>query len=154
MNPQASREASLRRLGAGDRELARELFRTMADVFEDGAKPLTDGYLDRLLAREEFWALAALVDNEVVGGLTAHVLPMTRSETLEVFLYDLAVKPEYQRRGIGRRLVQHLLDSAEQAGFETVFVPADNEDEGALEFYRAMGGEAAAVTIFTWPGQE
>jgi hypothetical protein len=29
-------------------------------------------------------------------------------------------------------------------------VLADNEDEHALDFYQAMGGEGAPVTAFTW----
>jgi aminoglycoside 3-N-acetyltransferase I len=31
-----------------------------------------------------------------------------------------------------------------------MFVPADNEDEHAIDFYHAIGGEASAVTFFTF----
>lgn len=44
------------RLGEGDRELARTLFSMMADVFEEESEVLSDDYLDKLLAREHFWA--------------------------------------------------------------------------------------------------
>lgn len=33
-------------------------------------------------------------------------------------------------------------------GIDLVFVPADNVDIHALDFYRALGGVAAPVTIF------
>ena len=42
-------------------------------------------------------------------------------------------------------------------GIGVVFVPADDEDTHALDFYRAMGGEPQPVTIFTFdkrPGQK
>jgi aminoglycoside 3-N-acetyltransferase I len=39
----------------------------MAEVFEEECEPLGDGYLDRLLAREEFWALAAFDGEQIVG---------------------------------------------------------------------------------------
>ena len=138
------------RLGEGDRDVARRLFTLMAEVFDEGCEPLGDAYLDRLLAREEFWALAAFDGDELVGGLTAHTLPMTRSESAEIFIFDIAVHADHQRRGIGRRLMTMLREEAARAGIETVFVPADNDDEHALDFYRALGGEPAPVTIFTF----
>jgi aminoglycoside 3-N-acetyltransferase I len=52
--------------------------------------------------------------------------------------------------GIGRRLVEALRDAANAIEAD-VFVPADDEDLHALDFYRALGGEPAPVTIFTFP---
>lgn len=145
----------VRRLTPADREVARQLFLMMADVFEEPGRPLSDGYLDRVLARDEFWAVAASVGNQLVGGLTAHRLPMTRVEAAELLIYDVAVHPEYQRKGIGRTLINWLLAAAEAAGIETVFVPAESEDQHAIDFYQAVGGKASEVHLFTWssPGE-
>lgn len=143
---------SVRRLAPGDRALARDTFLTMAGVFEVDATPLSDAYLDRLLARPDVRAFAALEGDRVVGGLRAHVLPMTTSERSEVFLYDIAVVPAQQRLGIGRALVDALRAMAAAEGIDVVWVPADNEDTHALDFYRALGGEPAPVTIFTFDG--
>ncbi len=143
---------TVRRLVPGDRTLARELFLTMAGVFEVPAEPLGDTYLDRLLARPDVCALAAIDGDRVVGGLRAHVLPMTTTERSELFLYDIAVVPEQQRRGVGRALVEALRETAAADGIDVVWVPADNEDTHALDFYRALGGEPAPVTIFTFGG--
>jgi aminoglycoside 3-N-acetyltransferase I len=67
-----------------------------------------------------------------------------------MFIYDLAVHPLNQRRGVGRRLVRELRRLAAARGMSVAWVPADNEDEHALEFYRAIGGAASPVTIFTF----
>lgn len=138
------------RLKAGDRDLARALFSLMGEVFEEESAPLSDGYLDRLLTREAFWALAAFDGEQIIGGLTAHVLPMTSAETSELFIYDVAVRRDRQRSGVGRRLILDLRDQAAAAGIEVLFVPADNEDAHALDFYRALGGVASPVTFFTF----
>ncbi len=143
------------RLTTADVPLARRTFAMMVAVFDEAgleSESLSDAYVARLLARESFWALAALRGDEVVGGLTAHELPMTRTMSSEMFLYDLAVRADHQRRGVGRQLVDHLRRSASEAGISVMFVPADNEDEHALDFYRAIGGEGAAVTIFSFDG--
>ncbi len=84
----------------------------MSGVFKSDSGPLSDGYLSRLLARDDFWAFAATVDGRIAGGLTAHTLPLTRAELFEIFIYDIAVRPEYQRRGIGRQLVAVLREQA------------------------------------------
>ncbi len=138
------------RLTPADRDLARRTFALLAQVFEEESEPLGDAYLERLLGREDFWALAALEDDEVVGGLTAHALPTTRAEGSELFLYDIAVRADRQRRGVGTALLTALREGAARAAIEVVFVPADVEDAHALDFYRAAGGEEAEVRIFTW----
>jgi aminoglycoside 3-N-acetyltransferase I len=143
-------ELRAKRLTTDDGELARRLFAMMAEVFEEPNQPLGDAYLDRLLSRPDFWAMAALAGDEVVGGVTAHTLPMTRAESAELFIYDVAVRADYQRRGVGRRLLTSLREAASAAGIGEAFVPADDEDTHALDFYRALGGSAAKVTIFTF----
>ena len=141
----------IRRLGSDDRDVARSLFLMMERVFGESAVPLSDDYLGTLLGRDDFWAIAATLDGGVAGGLTAHTLPLTRCEQSEVFIYDIAVVPEFQRRGIGRGLVEELRRLVTAAGLGEIFVPADSDDTHALDFYRALGGEPSPVTIFTFP---
>jgi aminoglycoside 3-N-acetyltransferase I len=143
-------EMRTRRLTAADRGLARSLFAVMAGVFEEQCEQLSDTYLDRLLSRADFWAIAAFAGNDIIGGVTAHTLPMTRMESSEVFIYDIAVRESYQRRGVGRQLMAALREGVAAAGVEDVFVPADNEDRHALDFYRALGGVESPVTLFTF----
>lgn len=140
----------VRRLTRGDEAVAAALFEMMAAVFAEGSEPLSGDYVRTLLGSGSFWAMAAFDGPDVVGGLTAHTLPMTRTASSEVFIYDLAVREDHQRRGIATRLVDELRVAAAEMGIHDVFVPADNEDQGALEFYRAQGADAAPVTIFTF----
>lgn len=148
-------EIRAKRLTSGDREEARTLFKLMAEVFsEDCSDVLRDGYVDQLLERREFWAIAAFSGGEIIGGVTAHTLPMTRSESSEIFIFDLAVRPDYQRHGVGRRLVTALRELASEVGIHEVFVAADNQDVDALDFYRALRGVASPVTIFTFGGSQ
>jgi aminoglycoside 3-N-acetyltransferase I len=142
----------VRRLRWEDESIARALFAMMAVVFEadDRHEPLDDDYLRRLLQRSDFFVVAAIDDDAVIGGITGHVLPMTRSPSSELFIYDLAVRADRQRQGVGRALVTALNALAAAEGITTSFVPADNEDTHALAFYQAIGGEASPVTFFTF----
>ena len=149
-----TRDSALRtrRLRPGDGDIARRLFALMAEVFGEPAEPMRDAYLEELLARESFWAFTALDGGELVGGLTAHVLPMTRGELAELFIYDIAVREDRQRQGAGRLLMRAAREGARAAGISELFVPAETADEHALEFYRALGGVPTAVTLFSFDG--
>lgn len=138
------------RLTQVDAQVARALFQLMARVFDEPSEELGDEYLLTLLRRPDFWAVAAFMEDELVGGLTANTLPNTRRQSSEIFIYDVAVRADRQRRGVGRMLISTLLAAAEAEGIHDVFVPAENDDNHALEFYRALGCKAAAVTHFSF----
>ncbi|MEM8809984.1 MAG: GNAT family N-acetyltransferase [Cyanobacteria bacterium P01_G01_bin.38] len=140
----------VRRLTANDRELAKALFTFMAEVFEEDCNPLSDDYLDQLLNQKDFWAMAAVLDDDILGGVTAYTLPMTRTASSEIFIYDIAVRADQQRQGIGRHLMTALREVAAAAGIDDIFVFADNDDRHALDFYRALGGAPSPVTAFTF----
>lgn len=140
----------IRKLVADDIELARSVFAVMASVFGERSAVVSQEYAAGLLHRDDFLVIAGLVDGEPIAGLTAFVLPLTRSETAEMFIYDIAVAPKHQRQGIGRRLVQEVRSFATKHNIATTWVPADDEDDLALEFYRSIGGTPQAVTIFTF----
>ena len=144
----------IQRLGPHDAALARTTFAVMAEIFGETHARLSDAYLAALLARPDFWTFAATHAGRVVGGLTAHVLLMTAREGAEVFLYDIAVAPDRQRRGIGRRLVEALRREASSQGISTIFVLADDDDPHALRFYAALGGRPSKVTLFEFRSPE
>lgn len=107
-------------------------------------------YLQGLLEKETMIFYAALLDEKVVGGLTAHVLPSTYFPSSEVYIYDLAVQTEFQRKGIGGQLINSLKEYCASLQLKEVFVQADLEDRHALDFYRATGGIAESVVHFSY----
>jgi aminoglycoside 3-N-acetyltransferase I len=140
----------IKRLTKGETELARSLFLTMASVFGEGTEMVSAEYAASLLNRDGLWAIAALRDGQPIAGLTAFVLPLTRSEITELFIYDIAVVPAHQRLGIGRQMVEKVRALAAESGMATTWMAADNDDTQALDFYRSMGGASSAVTVFTF----
>jgi aminoglycoside 3-N-acetyltransferase I len=120
------------------------------EVFEEESKIGSEPHLLNLLSSRNFIVLAALINDEVVGGLTAYELPMYYSDASEIFLYDLAVKAEHQRKGIGKGLLQALKDHCTENEIKEFFVMAHEEDEHAIEFYRSTGGKGEKVVNFVY----
>lgn len=141
----------IKRLGHQEATIARELVLLFQEVFEmesPATAPTT--YLNKLLKRPDFIVYVAMHDHEVVGGLTAYVLPMIYGEYAEVIIYDIAIKPAYQRKGLGKQLLSALNAYCGQHGIRDVFVDAHEEDVHAVDFYHAAGGKADKVIQFTF----
>ena len=119
-------------------------------VFEEESKIGSEANSLRLLNNDGFIAIVAIAENEVVGGLTAYELPMYYSDSSEIFLYDLAVKPEHQGNGIGKGLLHSLREYCIENGIKDFFVMAHEEDEHAIEFYHATGGKSEKVVNFVY----
>ena len=57
----------------------------------------------------------------------------------EAHILNLCIAPPVQRRGLGRRLLRHLLALARYHGAATVFLEVRMSNRAALRLYRAMG---------------
>ncbi len=142
---------SIRPLTAEESDLAQELAMVMALAFEAETPPSARRpYLEQLLASSQFVALAAFHEGRVIGGITAHVLPSFTAEKTELFIYDLAVHPDFQRSGLGKGLLLALKSYGQQHGVEGIFVDAVAEEEHAVNFYRTTGGAGEMVWQFTY----
>ena len=141
----------LTRLAPTDTDIAQRLFALMARIFDEEYEPLSDAYVEKLLSNDGFWALAAFAGKDIVGGITAHTLPMTRTASFELFVYDIAIREDHQRRGLGRGLVTTAALGRSRARNSTMSSSRRTEDDThALDFYRALGGTGAAVTMFSF----
>src|SRR5699024_9109035 len=90
-----------------DLQQLKALISVFENVFEMKNFEMPDEtHLQKLLKEETFFAVTASVENKLVGGLTVYVLDQYYSKKPLAFIYDLAVLTEYQRKGIGRKLME------------------------------------------------
>jgi len=57
----------------------------------------------------------------------------------EIHLLNLAVRPEYRRQGLARRLLTAMLARGREAGVETVFLEVRASNRAALALYESLG---------------
>jgi aminoglycoside 3-N-acetyltransferase I len=104
----------------------------------DGNRPDV-AYLTELLSRDYFVALAALKDDQMVGGLVAYELRKFEQPRSEIYIYDLAVSMPHRRQGIATALINKLKEIAASRGAYVIFVQADIGDEPAIALYTKIG---------------
>ena len=138
-------EIVVERLGPSDIPAMREALRVFAHAFGEEenffSAPPSDDYLIDLLSDPGFVLLAASVDGEIVGALSAYELKKYERERSEFYIYDLAVAEPFRRRGVATALIQALKPIAAAAGGWVIFVQADRVDEPAVALYRKLGVE-------------
>ena len=136
---------SIHQLTPNDLKLMDNLLSTFGIAFDDvetyvGKRP-GENYMRRLLGSEQFIALAALNNEEVVGGIAAYELVKFEQERSEIYIYDLAVAEKHRRKGIATALIKELKKIAMLRGAYVIFVQADTavEDEPAVALYTKLG---------------
>lgn len=96
-------------------------------------------YLAKLLDKPEVIVLAAVLGDEVIGGLVAYELPMLEQPRSEMYVYDLAVDAVHRRQGIATTLIEALQPIAHACGAWVIFIQADDGDESAMTLYNKLG---------------
>lgn len=145
-------DIKVKKLKSDDADLFISLIQVFERVFEmkDFKMPRT-AHLKKLLGNEDFFVFVAVLDEKVIGGLTTYTLHQYYSESPLVYIYDLAVLQQYQRKGIGKKLIAAITEYCKTIGIEEVFVQADELDEYALDFYHSTGARGEKVVHFYYP---
>lgn len=124
-----------------DLMLFRNLLILFNEIFESENETIPgDLYLKSLLANPNFIVFVLMIEGNVVGGVTAYLLPKYYSEASELYLYDVAIHPDLQRQGLGRGLIETVKQYCFGHKISEAFVDAHEEDKHAFEFYQSTGG--------------
>jgi ribosomal protein S18 acetylase RimI-like enzyme len=140
---------TIRRLEPGDGRVLRRLTEE-ADAFEVAGKarprtaphaPLDTIPARRFLAQPDVHLLVAFEGDEPLGFVLAYELLRRHGDPIRLFIYEVGVRAERRREGIGRRLLDELRSLGRERGVGSAFVIAEADDRDALAFYRAAGGK-------------
>lgn len=139
----SSQPFTIHRITRDDVPLMEALLTTFGEAFNEtevyGRARPGAAYLERLLGRDCFIALAALKNSEVVGGIAAYELQKFEQERSEIYIYDLAVAAAHRREGIATAMILELRRIAADRGAHVIFVQADRGDAPAIALYTKLG---------------
>lgn len=120
------------------------------DVFDD---PIVVASAREFLSDPRHRLVVALDDELVVGFVSAVIYLHPDKPAPELWINEIGVAPTHQRQGIGRRLLQAILEEAKRAGCTEAWVLTDRVNTAAMAMYRSAGGLESSPdpTMFTFP---
>lgn len=134
----------MRILGRDDGEV---LTRVAADVFDSPIEPdLAAEFLD-----DPRHHLAVAIDDGVVVGIASGIHYVHPDKPPEMFVNEVGVTPAYQRRGIGRQLMQALFERARALGCAEAWVSTEETNTAARRLYASVGGTERSILLFGFP---
>ena len=146
-----SKNALIKKLDEKDVQIFQKIIELFVHVFEtDKYEAPGKAHLEKLLQDSKFIVFVVMYGNEIAGGLTAYELVNYYSEGSEIFIYDIAIKPEFQRQGLGKKLILTVNEYCSENGIGEFFVEAHEEDSDAVDFYNTTGGKSEKVIQFSY----
>ncbi len=126
----------IRKLSKNETNEFLRLVEIFNQVFELEIELPSNEHLHSLLQNNDFFVVAVIDNEKVIGGLTIYVLHQYYSEKPIAYIYDVGMSPAYQGKGIGKKLMEETCKLCKSMGFEEAYVEAESEDLAAVEFYR------------------
>lgn len=94
---------------------------------------------------ERYFNLRLDVDGEMAAfAITQVVLD-------EATLFNIAVSPAFQRRGLGRQLLEHLISELEQKQILTLWLEVRASNVAAIALYESLGFNEATIRRNYYP---
>lgn len=86
-------------------------------------------------------------DGEIIGGMTVYVLPSLYTEK-DYYIYDMAVTPLQQNKGVGKALLNYIIEMGKEHEAEAVYIEADEPDQAANHLYASFAVDTAKSTVY------
>ncbi|MGI6413659.1 MAG: GNAT family N-acetyltransferase [Syntrophomonadaceae bacterium] len=94
-----------------------------------------EGSLQRFLALTSTICLVIKEENLLVATI------MGTYDGRRGFIYHLAVRPEYQKKGLGKKLLESMINEFKKQNVRKINLFVKNDNRWAMEFYQRQGWE-------------
>ena len=131
-------------------DLLNELFGVELDFTADATRQVRA--LELLIAEEaasdrQIVAVARGDNGQAIGMASAQMVVSTAEGALSAWIEDVVVHQDYRRQGIGRQLLEYLVEWAKARGATRVQLVADQENANADFFYQALGWQTTQLFV-------
>lgn len=131
----------VRRAVSGDEALWRRAVDALVPEADRDGRLASEDHIATALADPRCYLNLALEDGEPVGILSGYRFPDVGAGGYLVYLYDIEVKADHRRRGIGSDLVDALVAACEDDGVRMIWAGTDIENRAARRTFESTGGD-------------
>jgi ribosomal protein S18 acetylase RimI-like enzyme len=144
MSGQMQGSVEIRKLGARDLALLHSVPPGLFDA------PVDPEQAEAFLADPMNLMFLAFVDETAVAMTSATVLRHP-DKAPQLFINEVATRPEYRGRGIAKALCRRAIMTARSLGCQSIWLGTEADNTEARALYRSLGGkESSNLVLFEW----
>lgn len=98
-----------------------------------------DSAILSFLKNRNNFLLLAIQNDQVLGSLNGYSLQHPHSLQPQFLLYEIDVRPEQRRKGIGQALINEFIKEARDANAFEIWVLSNEANSAAIELYKKCG---------------
>lgn len=96
--------------------------------------------------------MAVAQDGDLILSFASATILLHPDKLPTMFINEVGTRDEYRRQGHARRVTQMLIDHADEADFDGVWLGTEPDNTAALGLYRRMEGDERIFVGFAWDG--
>lgn len=116
------------------------------DVFDE---PVDAGLTAQFLTDPRHHIVVAL-DGDLIVGMATAVDYVHPDKPQELWINEVGVSASYHRKGIGRKIVQSILDLGRELGCSEAWVATEPSNAPAKGLYESAGGRDESAVIYAF----
>ncbi|QXM06533.1 GNAT family N-acetyltransferase [Crassaminicella indica] len=105
-------------------------------------------FREAIASPEHIMIIVAEIDKEVVGFANTWTVYSIWSRGKALTVDDLYVLPSYRRNGIGKKIMNYIIEYAENNDYKRVQLHAEIDNEKAHNLYRGLGFSQEEMLFF------
>lgn len=134
-------DVTIRLLNENDESALRDVADGVFDL------PVRDDLLAAYLRDPRLHIAIAEADGPVVG-MCSGISYFHPDKPAEFFLNELGVSPAFRRRGIGRKLMQTMIEHAKAIGSRAVWLATELDNDEANGLYQSIGLKPVPINMY------
>ncbi len=93
--------------------------------------------------------IVAVCDRQVIGQVAAYI-HRHADQGADIYVDNLGVTPNFQRRGVARRLVDEVMAWGKALGCHQAWIVTDIDNDAARALYVGLGATAEPIVMFSY----
>ena len=113
---------------------------SMQEVLQDDNMVFNAESLSRFIDSDNCFGFIAKSDNKIVGFAYTYNLLRPDGKAM-LYLHSIGMLPDYQDKGLGTKLMEHVINYAKTNNYSECFVITDKGNPRACHLYEKLGGK-------------
>lgn len=146
--PEKNKEYKIKRFSRFSKSAFLDLNKLLPQLSLSGYQ-MTEGRFKKVIKEKNNYLFAVYDRNRIIG--TATLVEMFLIREHKGYIENVVVDENYRSRGLGRRLVSKLIDTAKSLGVERLEMKSEPHRIAANALYKKLGFQQKESNVYTMP---